>query len=323
MQIWLAGMVCVVIPIIGNNCIRATGDTLTPSLIMVVDLGINIILDPIFIFGFGPVPAMGIKGAAVATVISRAFAVPFSLSILGMRNKMLTIHAFKLRDILSSWAQILYIGLPVGATNLLTPITAGIITRLISDFGVQNVAALSAGTRIEHFVVIPLIAMGASMVPFVGQNWGAQLYDRVHRAQRISYVACMSWGMFCIVVLTVFSGVLAPIFTREAQVLDALVIYLCIMPVAFGFRGICMAANGSMNAINHPLHSSAMTIIRLVIFQWPLAFTGAKLFGYKGILVGIVIAEILAALLSACWLTSLFRRHAAPVSKIIPATEYV
>jgi putative MATE family efflux protein len=322
MSIWLAGMVCVIIPIIGNNCIRATGDTLTPSIIMVVDLGLNIVLDPIFIFGFGPVPAMGIKGAAIATVISRAFAVPFSLSILGMRNKMLTFHAFKLRDIISSWGQILYIGLPVGATNLLTPLTAGIITRLISGFGVHNVAALSAGTRIEHFTVIPLIALGASMVPFIGQNWGAKAYHRVRQAQKISYIACISWGAFCVILLVGLCRFIAPIFTRDPDVFHALMIYLCIMPVAFGFRGICMAANGSMNAINHPLHSSAMTVIRLVIFQWPLAFTGAKLFGYKGILVGIVISEILAALLSASWLTSLFRRHAKPAVKTVPTPDY-
>ncbi len=318
MNIWLAGMICVVIPIIGNNAIRATGDTLTPSLIMVVDLGLNIILDPIFIFGFGPVPAMGIKGAAIATVISRAFAVPFSLSVLGFRNHMLTVHAFNLRDILSSWGRILYIGLPVGAANLLMPVTLGIITRLVSGLGVHYVAALSAGSRVVNFMVIPLFALGSSMVPFVGQNFGAGFFNRVYRAQQIGYIACIGWGVFCTVVLLSFSRLITPIFTSDPLVSHALVIYLSIMPFAFAFRGICMTANGSMNAINRPLHSSLMTSIRLLGLQLPLAYLGARFFGFSGILIGIVIAEMCAAALSAAWLKQLFRRFSTP----LPVDEY-
>jgi len=82
LHIWLAGMVFLVIPLIGNNAIRATGDTLTPSLIMLIDMCINIMLDPAFIFGFGPIPAMGIRGAALATVIARAMALVASLIVL-------------------------------------------------------------------------------------------------------------------------------------------------------------------------------------------------------------------------------------------------
>jgi len=308
MQIWLAGMLFLVIPMIGNNAIRATGDTLSPSLIMTADLGANIVLDPVFIFGFGPVPAMGIRGAALATVLCRALALVASLYILGRRKRMLTVHHLQLSSILDSWWRILYVGLPAAVSNLLMPITAGIITRIVSGFGTSSVAALSAGVRIEHCVGIPLIAIGASMVPFVGQNWGARAYGRVWKAQRIGYLAALAWGSFCVVMLAALASFIAPLFTQDATVIQPLIVYLSIMPLALAFRGIAMSAAGALNAINRPLDSSACMVLRLVVFQWPLALLGGRLMGFPGVLGGIVIAEMASAPLAALWVRVLCRR---------------
>ena len=87
---WLLGVVFVVIPIVGNSAIRATGDTKTPSMIMVIAAVVNAVLDPLLIFGYGPFPALGIKGAAIATVISYFSVLLAGLWVLGRREKMLT-----------------------------------------------------------------------------------------------------------------------------------------------------------------------------------------------------------------------------------------
>ncbi|MBN1540593.1 MATE family efflux transporter [candidate division KSB1 bacterium] len=311
LSIWFAGMLFLIIPMVGNNIIRATGDTLSPSLVMGADLALNIVLDPIFIFGWGPVPALGIRGAALATVLSRLLALVASLYILHYRKSLLTRPDLHPRAVWRSWKQILYIGLPAGVTNLLTPLTAGLVTRIVSGFGTASVAALSAGTRLEQIAAIPIIAFGASLLPFIGQNWGAGSYDRIEKARRLSISVAAVWGAICVVFFGLLSPVIAARFSRETEVIEPLVLYLRIIPFAIGFRGLIMCANQSMNAINRPLDSSGWTLIRLLGLQVPLAFLGARIGAFPGLLLGIVLSEVIAALAANRWVKHLFRRLAS------------
>ncbi len=310
MRIWLAGIVVLVIPILGNNVIRATGDTLSPSMIMTLDLGLNIFLDPVLIFGWGPIPAMGIEGAAIATVFCRGLALAASLYILIFRKRVLVRDSFTFEGMWRSWKSVLYIGLPVAATNLLMPFAGGVVTRMISSLGTPFVAALSAGMRMERCIGIPLIAMGVSMVPFVGQNWGAREFERVRRARSITYLFCLLWGSLCLIGLRAVSANAAGLFSDDSSVIEALTVYLWIMPAALAFRGMSHAANGAMNAVNRPLDSSLVTVVRLVALQLPLAVLGMKLGGFIGILLGLVISEALGALGGAAWCRILCRRLA-------------
>jgi MATE family, multidrug efflux pump len=318
LRIWLAGMVFLVIPIIGNNAIRATGDTLTPSLIMLADMGLNIILDPAFIFGFGPIPAMGIRGAALATVLARTLALVASLIVLYNAKHLLVFERVAWRTILTSWGRILYVGLPAATTNLLMPIAGGILTRMISAYGVTRVAAFSAGIRIEHCVVIPLLALGASLIPFLGQNWGARCYGRVRTGMRIALGTCLTWGALCAVALAALSGTLGPLFSRDESVVKALTLYLSIVPIAMAFRGISHTICSGLNALGHSLHSTAATAVRLFGLQLPLALLGSHLAGFVGILVGVVCGEVLAAGVISVWLRRILRR-ADESSRAVPS----
>ena len=122
MDIWYIGSVCLIGPMIGNAVLRASGDTKTPSIIMGSAGLINAILDPIFIFGFGPVPAMGIQGAAIATLISWLFGLGFVLYILTKKHELIHTSMLPLKELLSSCRDILKIGLNAAGYNMLTPI---------------------------------------------------------------------------------------------------------------------------------------------------------------------------------------------------------
>ena len=325
LRIWLAGMVFLVIPLIGNNAIRATGDTLTPSLIMLADMGLNVVLDPIFIFGLGPIPAMGIHGAALATVLSRALALVASMIVLYKAKHLLVLERVAWRTLLVSWGRILYVGLPAATTNLLMPIAGGILTRMISAYGVTHVAAFSAGIRIEHCVVIPILALGASLIPFIGQNWGAQSYGRVRTGLRIAYGTCLTWGAVCAISLAFFAETLAPLFSRDPAVIRMLVLYLNIVPAAMAFRGISHSICSGLNAMGHSLHSTAATALRLFALQVPLALLGSHLAGFVGLLAGVVAGEVLAAGVILTWLRRLLRsvRHRVATVDDVPADAQV
>ena len=109
MRIWYFGMPFVVVPMVGNNAIRATGDAKTPSIIMLIAVCVNTVLDPLLIFGIGPFPELGIKGAAIATVISRFTTFSVALWVLTKREKMISFDIPKISEILSSWKQVIFI----------------------------------------------------------------------------------------------------------------------------------------------------------------------------------------------------------------------
>jgi putative MATE family efflux protein len=186
MQVWYFGMVFVVVPMVGNHAIRSTGDTISPSAIMISANAVNLVLDPLLIFGWWGLPQMGIVGAAVATVIGRGTALVASLAILHFRKRMLTLSLPRPSELVRAWGQVLYVGVPAGATILLGPVSLFVIMWMVSGFGQSAVAAVGAGLRVERFAMMVVIALASVMVPFVGQNWGAGLFDRVRRAQRCS-----------------------------------------------------------------------------------------------------------------------------------------
>ena len=156
---WLMGVVFVVIPIVGNSAIRATGDTKTPSLIMVIAAVVNAVLDPLLIFGYGPFPELGIQGAAIATVISFISIMLAGLWVLGIRNRMLTANWPGIAEILRSWKALLYIGIPAMLTQLLFPVSNAVLTRIAADLGDATVAAFGVGTRIESLAMIGSMAL--------------------------------------------------------------------------------------------------------------------------------------------------------------------
>ena len=116
MNIWYLGVGFIMVPIVGNNAMRATGDTKTPSLVIIVIGVVNAVLDPFLIFGIGPFPRMEVQGAALATVIAYSMAFFAALWFLGIRKKMLDFAIPQLVSVFRSWKQILHVGLPAAGT---------------------------------------------------------------------------------------------------------------------------------------------------------------------------------------------------------------
>ena len=309
MRIWYLGMVFLVVPMIGNNAIRATGDTLWPSAIMVVDLVLNIILDPLLIFGLGPFPAWGIKGAAVATVFSRALALLASLYVLRWRKDLLALELPGVTRLLQSWKKILYFGIPTAGAHILMPIAYALVLRMVAWSGTEAVAAFGAGQRVEMLSVMPIMALGASLVPFVGQNLGAKNAARIDAAQKLATRFALGWGLFCAAVLLLVARPVAGIFSEDPTVIGFLTLLLSIAPFSFGFKGIAHTAGASMVGFGKPYHTTLAVIFRLGALMLPLAALGAYLDGFRGLVIGLCTAEILAGLATSAWSRVLFEKH--------------
>lgn len=302
MTIWYLGVVAVVIPMVGNNAIRATGDTKTPSMVMLVAVIINIILDPLLIFGLGPFPQLGLAGGALASVLARMVTLVVSLWILYAREHMITFALPKFRELMNSWKQLLYIGLPAAVTNMMVPLSAAYVTRLIAGFGAAAVAAFGVANRIESLALLVVMALVAVLSPFVGQNWGAQDYDRVKTGIRYSQRFAIGWGLAMVAVLGLTGGLLASLFNNNPAVVSAVQLYFWILPLSYGLLGVLKLTTIVMSVLNKPLRSTMLTLTQVFAIYIPLATLGSELVGLPGIFGAASLSYMIAGIIGYFWL---------------------
>lgn len=311
MTVWYSGVTFLVIPMVGNFIIRSTGDMFWPGIIMVASSVINIILDPLLIFGMWGFPALGIKGAAIATVISWVVTFCASMSILFFREKLIHLYRIQLRTVLASWKVILHVAIPAAATHMIIPIGAGIIMSMIAGYGQEAVAAFGAASRIETFAFVIFLAQSSIIGPFVGQNMGAKRYDRISEALNMLYKFCIYFGLLSAVVLAVFSRPLMSLFTDNLQVIHYGEIYFYIMPLAYMTHGIIFIASGVFNGSGHPVPAAVISAVRMFVLYIPLAFILQKFFG----LYGVFASYTVSCLIMGFYASYLSRAHIQNISK--------
>ncbi|MCH4886092.1 MATE family efflux transporter [Acidaminobacter sp. JC074] len=297
MSIWYLGVPFVVIPMIGNSIIRALGDTKVPSMVMMLAAVTNIILDPIFIFGLGPVPAFGVKGAAIATVLSRSITFSTALYILIHREKVVSFKIIKIKSIIPIWKKILYIALPNAASRMILPIGLGIITGLISTYGLDAIAGYGIATRVEYFALAISQALASVIPVFVGQNFGAGDFDRIKEGIRISRKFMLSFNAGLYLILFIAGPWLIGLFTVNTQVIKIAVLYLRIVPLAYGFQGIILVLNGALNALHKPVVAASLNLIQMLVIYVPMAVILNRYFGVTAIFASLAFSYLVVAIM--------------------------
>jgi putative MATE family efflux protein len=321
MIIWYISLPVVIVPIIGTSIIRSTGDMKTPMYVMMVAITINFILDPIFIFGWGPVPEMGVEGAAWATAVARGFTFPTSIYILRHREKMLIFGNISFQRLWRSWKEVMKIGLPASFVNMMAPLNTGIITAIIASQGELAVGGFGAASRVEALVIMPIIALGISAVPFIGQNMGAGRMDRVREGVGFSFKVITGFGLIAWGVMALTAGVTAPIFNSNPEVVSSYVDYIRIGDLGFYMLGISLFVGSAFNGLGRPMPSAVLNFTRLLLLMIPLTLLGANIWGIPGIYLGMSIANIIVGILSYIWLTKAVKKEQKPSETILVDCE--
>lgn len=303
MRPWLIGVCFLVVPMIGNSAIRATGDTKSPGMIMAIAGLANALLTPLFVFGWGPVPRMELAGAAYASVASWTLTFTASMALLHYRERALSFRYLRSpADIWASWKQILHVGLPAAGANLLFPIADGILTAMLAaGHGNDAVAAFGVATRVEQVAMIGIFALSTSVSPLVGQNFGAGQWDRVEQTARYVMRVAMFWGAGIGAILLVLGWPLARLFSQTESIAEILHSYWLFVPLSYGLLGVAVLSNTTFNALRAPGRSTVLTLIRLFGLLLPLAVLGLFLDEVRGMFIGISIAFIVGGLTSRSW----------------------
>lgn len=298
MGLWYLSSIFLAMPMVGNSVLRACGDTRTPSIVMAAGGGLNALLDPIFIFGFGPIPAMGIKGAALATFIAWIVGALWILYILAVRRKLMLPRLLTIAELRDSSREILKIGLPAAGANMLTPIAGGVMTAVVASYGAEAVAAWGVGNRMESIASIVVLALSMTLPPFISQNVGAGQIERVKKAYSLTLKFVLVWQFIVFLAMWGLSSWIAVVFANEVEVSVLIQLFLMIVPLGYGMQGIIILTNSSLNAMHRPMTALLLSVIRLFVFFVPISIAGSFLFELKGLFAGTVIANIAMACVS-------------------------
>ncbi len=296
MQFWWPGVVVMMLMIVINSNMRAVGNTKLPSMMMLGSAVLNAILDPILIFGIGPIEGMGVAGAALASTLCWLAVV---LVMIYSLAKIDLLHWGELtfKALLNIWQRLMSLGIPAIITNVLVPVASGFLLVMIAPMGEQTVAAFGVGARIEPFAIVAILALTSTIPVFVGQNFAAGQHDRIWQALSIAVRFILLWQIVVWLILWAVSPFLATIFSQDQVVIDQIVNYLMIMPVGYAGMGIVLCANSALNALQKTSISMLLNLVRLSIFYVPLAWLGGHFYGFEGLLLGASLGNLIAGFL--------------------------
>lgn len=300
MAIWYCGMVSTALLFSGNACIRATGDTLFPAIIMTLTAVINICLDPFLIFGWGPFPRMGLAGAALTLVIANSLACMTSLYCLAFRKKILSPVLFH-ANTLKSWKRVLHVGVPSMFSNMIAPVSAAVITWLAAGLGKETVAALGIATRIEGLALLVFFALGAGVSIFTGQNYGAGNYGRIAEITRLAAKYSLYCGLGLAAVLWFFAKDIPLFFDKQPLVISGITEYLHIVPISYGAMGVMITSNAALNAMGKPFPATVLILLRTFGLYVPLAWLAGKYYNFTGILMALFFTNVVIGIISYLW----------------------
>jgi len=254
-----------------GNCFRGMGNTKTPMIIMLQANVLNMVLDPILIFGWLGLPALGVRGAAIASLVSQIYG-------LGIYGYLIFIRGSHL-DIKGKWRfdpqiikQSLLIGVPSGMNHFLLAANLLITYRVISMYGTAALASIGIGFRILQSIYIPVIAVASAMAAIVGQNYGARKLSRITGTLWMAWLVSMIFMIGCTAICLLYPKFLIGIFSNNSDVIYFGVIYLRIFSIGFVMVGTIMVASSAFQGLGKTYPSLVGAVVDNALFAG-LVFT--------------------------------------------------
>ena len=252
-----------------NSLLHAEGDTKTFRNVLILSFFLNILLNPLFIFGYGPIPAMGMTGIGVATIICQIIAFLLLLIKIINSKSLKNISIKNFYPNIDFLTKIFFQSAPISAALFMISIGNFIILYYVSKFGEPAVAGYGSAARFEQILLLPVLGLNTAVISIVGQNFGAKEYLRVKQ----SYYQAITYGtvlMFVAGLIIFFSAdKIVSIFSNNADVINYGTIYLKISALIFPAYPIYFISNGFFMALKKASYAMNLNIIRNVLLPIP------------------------------------------------------
>ena len=305
MSIILIGSLFMFPAFVINRIFAAQGDTKTPMKVQIASLLLNIILDPIFIYGFG----WGVKGAAMATAVSFLLALVMYLYYLHFKSYLqVRLSSFRFNSKLIK--EIIAVGMPATLTMLLVSLYILFINKFMASFGVDYVASFGLAARLQNIAIMPIFAFGMALTTLTGMFYGAKRYDllkpTINYAIKISVLITSIIGL----VLFILSKPLLLIFTPDQNLLGLATAYLRIDVFTLPTIAIALLVSRAMHGMGFGFPGLIINLIRLIFIAIPLAYLFIFIlgFGYLSAAVATIIGGIIADIVAVIWISAKLKK---------------
>lgn len=306
LDIILAGTVFQVVGFSLNNIIRAEGNARTAMYSMLISAGTNLVLDPIFIFGFG----MGVKGAAYATVISMIVLTVWVLLHFRSSKSVVKLKAENIRFNYQILLEIMAIGMAPFFMQIANSFVQGLLnTKLIAFGGDLAVGAMGIVNSVATMIVMAIVAINMASQPIIGFNYGAKSYSRVKEALKIAMISASGIALLAFALVQIFPEPIVQIFNSSDSGLldfgkDGLRIGLLALPVV-GFQ---VVVGNFFQSMGQAKIAVLLTLLRQVIILIPLLFILPNYLGLRGIWISMPISDCCSAIIVVFFLTHQWKK---------------
>lgn len=301
--------------ITNERLLQATGRTVYSMITQGTGAVLNIILDPIMIFGYCGMPALGVKGAAIATVIGQCVAFILALIFNIKVNKEVNIRISKIfKPQLQEIIKIYEIGIPsIIMTSITSFLTVG-MNLILKKFSEDAITVFGVYFKLNSFVFMPVFGLNNGMVPILSYNYGAKKHDRIIKTVRLGMSCAVIYMLAGLAVFEIMPDKLLMIFSASENVMNIGVTALRIIALSFIFAGIGIVSSTVFQSIGNPLHSLLISVLRQLVIILPVAYLLSLTGSVSNVWWSYPIAEVASFILSVFFLRKTFKKLNREVS---------
>jgi len=296
------GMPFIFFMIIAGNLLRGSGDAVRPMAFMITASVVNIILDPFLIFGIGPFPEMGVRGAALATVIAQLLGAGLGFYYIVARKSAYRVKLAHLRPSLSILRDIYRVGFPSMIMQIMESVCFVLFNNVLASFGSLALAAVGITIRILDLAFMPIIGVSHGLLPIVGFSFGARIWKRLWRAVKLASGGLMLLMAGATVVLEIFAPELIAIFNDDPELMAIAVPAMRIFLSTLIIVGPSILFITTFQGLSKGKEALILSLVRQFIFFVPLLFLLRQIWGINGVWLSWPISDTLAFLVSGLWL---------------------
>jgi len=301
LQIMFSGIYTMLLLFLTSAIFQGVGNTVTPMKILFFSTLLNVVLDPLFIFGLWFFPRWGVNGAGVATVTARGLGMLVGLCLLFKGKSGIYLHLKEVRIDLRIMWRLIRIGLFASLQAILRNVSQLVVVRIVAFYGTFAIAAYGIGMRVRMGVMMPGFGLAAATAVMVGQNLGARSPGR---AEKSGLFSCLFYGLFMILAGSLFFTFARPIisaFNPQPDVVKIGVSYLHTLTLTFVFLGTSIVLSRAMNGAGDTISPMIITGFALLILRIPLCLLLSRSLETTGIWVGLALSDLANGLITFGW----------------------
>ncbi len=303
------GAPLIIFVLVVSSLIRGSGDAVKPMIIMIAASVINIILDPVLIIGLGPFPEMGIRGAALATIIAQSIGAVLALYYFLAHKTSYRIRVSHLLPNMPILRDIYRVGAPSSIMELTESLAFILFNRVVSTYGSIAIAAVGLAIRISDFAFMPIIGVSNGLLPIVGFSFGVKNFKRLWRAVKLASVGIALFLTVATVFIEIFTPQLISIFNDDVELLEVAVPSMRILLSTMLFIGPNIMFVTAFQGLSRGTMALILSLVRQFILFVPLLYLFSHLFGMYGVWYSLPASDTLGFLVAYGFIYVEYRRQ--------------